>query len=319
VISIDDDLLGSVPKISRQELAEACEDFSNIIGSSHETVVYKGTMKDGREIAVVSMSAPVHYWTNYVELYFQKEVVEVARLGHENVAKMVGYCKTSDPFSRMIVFEYPANGTLYEHLNDAEGCQLSWTRRMKIALSIARVLRYLHTELQPPFAIAALTSSSIYLTEDFSPKIIDFERWRALVAKPLLSAGCVVNGGGHFNGVVDSQHTRFMDVRANTFAFGVILLELISGRASLSKDTDDLVDWARKHLEQPEEMGKLVDPKMKGVNQDNLGIICNVVNLCLDAEPSRRPSMDMIGAILEEGVDTSVRDSSLAWAEAAIS
>jgi hypothetical protein len=62
-----------VPKISRQELAEACEDFSNIIGSSHETVVYKGTLKDGREIAVVSLSVPVHYWNDYVELYFQKE------------------------------------------------------------------------------------------------------------------------------------------------------------------------------------------------------------------------------------------------------
>lgn len=74
-------------------------------------------------------------------------------------------------------------------------------------------------------------------------QIIDFERWRGLVGKPLLSSGCVVNGGGHSNGVVDSRHVRFMDVQANTFAFGVILLELISGRASLSKDTDDLVNW----------------------------------------------------------------------------
>ncbi|KAI4967363.1 hypothetical protein ZWY2020_028332 [Hordeum vulgare] len=323
VISIDDDLLANVPKITRQELAEACEDFSNIIGSSHETVVYKGTMKDGREIAVVSMSAPAHYWTNYVELYFQKEVVEMARLGHENAAKMVGYCKSSDPFSRMVVFEYPPNGTLYEHLHEVEGYQLSWPRRMKIALSIARVLRYLHTELQPPFAVAALASSSIYLTEDFSPKIIDFERWRGLVGKPLLSSGCVVNGGGHSNGVVDSRHVRFMDVQANTFAFGVILLELISGRASLQghRRPGGLGNYlARKHLEQPGELGKLVDPKLAGsVNQESLGIICNVVNLCIDAEPSRRPSMNMIAAILEDGVDTSVRDSSLAWAEAAIS
>lgn len=319
VISIDDDLLGNVPKMSRQELAEACEDFSNIIGSSHETVVYKGTMKDGREIAVVSLSVPVHYWTNYVELYFQREVVEMARLDHENVAKMVGYCKESDPFSRMLVFEYPANGTLYEHLHDGEGCQLSWPRRVKIALSIARVLRHLHTELQPPFAVAALTSSSVYLTEEFSPKIIDFERWRALVAKPFLSSGVIVSGGP-LNGVVDPRQMRFMDVQANTFAFGVILLELISGRASLSKDTDDLVDWARKHLDQPEEFSKLVDPKLKNVNDDNLGIICNAVNLCIDAEPSRRPSMNMIAAILEEGVDmstaTALRASSLAWATA---
>ncbi|KAF8702826.1 hypothetical protein HU200_032659 [Digitaria exilis] len=319
VISIDDDLLINVPKISRQELAEACEDFSNIIGSSHETVVYKGTLKDGREIAVVSLSVSVHYWNDYVELYFQKEVIEMARLSHENVAKMVGYCKESDPFSRMLVFQYPPNGTLYEHLHDSEGWQVSWPRRMKLALAIARVLRYLHTELQPPFAVAALTSSSIYLTEDFSPKIIDFERWRYLVTKPELGS---VNGGS-INNITDSRHKRFMDVQANTFAFGVILLELISGKASVSsKDTGDLVDWARKYLEQPEEFSKLVDPRLQrqSVNQESLGIVCNVVNLCIDPEPSRRPSMSMIAAILEEGIEMSaatlLRDSSLAWAEA---
>ncbi|CAN6229005.1 unnamed protein product [Urochloa humidicola] len=318
VISIDNDHLVNVPKISRQELAEACEDFSNIIGSSHETVVYKGTLKDGREIAVLSMSVSVHYWNDYVELYFQKEVIEMARLSHENVAKMVGYCKEPEPFSRMLVFQYPPNGTLYEHLHDGEGWQLSWPRRMKLALAIARALRFLHTELQPPFAVAALTSSSIYLTEDYSPKIIDFERWRYLVTKPGLGS---VNGAS-VNSITDPRHKRFMDVQANTLAFGVILLELISGRASVSKDTGDLVEWARKHLEQPEEFGKLVDQRLQrqSVNQECLGIVCNVVNLCIDPEPSRRPSMSMIAAILEEGIEASaatlMRDSSLAWAEA---
>ncbi|KAG0526785.1 hypothetical protein BDA96_06G176100 [Sorghum bicolor] len=316
VISIDDDLLVNVPKISRQELAEACEDFSNIIGSSQETVVYKGTLKDGREIAVVSLTVPVHYWNDYVELYFQKEVIEMSRLSHENVAKMVGYCKESDPFSRMLVFQYPPNGTLYEHLHDGDGWQLSWPRRMKLALAISRVLRYLHTELQPPFAVAALTSSSVYLTEDFSPKIIDFERWRYLATKP----GFASLNGESVDSITDSRHKRFMDVQANTYAFGVILLELISGRASVSKDTGGLVDWARKHLEQPEEFSKLVDPRLQSVNQESLGIVCNVVNLCIDPEPSRRPSMSMIAAILEEGIEASaatmLRNSSLAWAEA---
>lgn len=77
---------------------------------------------------------------------------------------------------------------------------------------------------------------------------------------------------------------------------------------------------ARKHLEQPEEFGKLVDPRLQSVNQESLGIVCNVVNLCIDLEPSRRPSMSMIAAILEEGIEASattlLRNSSLAWAEA---
>ncbi|KAG8065447.1 hypothetical protein GUJ93_ZPchr0004g40230 [Zizania palustris] len=188
----------------------------------------------------------------------------------------------------MIVFRYPPNGTLYEHLHDGEGCQLSWHMRMKIAISITYTLRYLHTDMQPPFAIAALTSSSVYLTEDFSPKVRLI--W------------------------------RFLDVQANTFAFGVILLELISGRPSLAKDTGDLVDWARKHLDQTNEFSKFLDPKLNNTNHENLGIICNVVNMCIDPNPSRRPSMNMIAAILEEGIDTSaatiLRNSSLAWVEA---
>lgn len=54
---------------------------------------------------------------------------------------------------------------------DGEGCQLSWTRRMKIIIGIARGLRDLHTELNPPFTISELNSSAVYLTEDFSPKV----------------------------------------------------------------------------------------------------------------------------------------------------
>lgn len=54
---------------------------------------------------------------------------------------------------------------------DREGCQLSWTRRMKIGIGIAQGLRYLHTQLDPPFTISELNSSAVYLTEDFSPKV----------------------------------------------------------------------------------------------------------------------------------------------------
>jgi hypothetical protein len=55
--------------------------------------------------------------------------------------------------------------------SDGEAAQLSWLRRMKIAIGIAQGLRYLHTELQPPFAISELNSNSVYVTEHFTPKV----------------------------------------------------------------------------------------------------------------------------------------------------
>ncbi|KAH8521928.1 hypothetical protein H0E87_002818 [Populus deltoides] len=171
-VYIDSEMLKDVVRFSRMELEVACEDFSNIIGSSPDSLVYKGTVKGGPEIAVISLCIKEEHWTGYLELYFQREVADLARLNNENAGKLLGYCSESTPFTRMLVFEYASNGTLYEHLHYGEGCQLSWTRRMKIIIGIARGLKYFHAELDPPFTISELNSSSVYLTEDFSPKVL---------------------------------------------------------------------------------------------------------------------------------------------------
>lgn len=320
--SIDGELLKNVLRISRQELEVACEDFSNIIGSSPDSVVYKGTVKDGPEIAVISLSISEDHWTSYLELYFQNEVADLARLNHGNTAKLIGYCKESEPFSRMLVFEYASNGTLYEHLHYGDACQLSWFRRMKIAVGIARGLRHLHTELQPSFTMSELTSSAVYLTEDFTPKLVDFERWKIMLSKSRTDSGYLISGGA-LHGSMISLERRHMDVQGNTFAFGVILLELVSGRPPFCKDRGCLVDWAREYLENPDERSKLVDPDLKNVQPDDLSVICSVVSLCIEREPIKRPSMQVLSAMLEDGIDTSatalLKESPLVWAELAIS
>lgn len=76
---IETGLLKDVAKYSRQELEVACEDFSNIIGSSSDSIVYKGIIKGGPEIAVISLCIKEEQWTGYLELYFQKEVDELFR------------------------------------------------------------------------------------------------------------------------------------------------------------------------------------------------------------------------------------------------
>lgn len=143
-------MLKDVRRYSRQELEVACEDFSNIIGSSPDSVVYKGTMKGGPEIAVISLCIREEHWTGYLELYFQREVngnfpmatacknlqtdscpnlliftyainaiqvADLARLNHENIGKLLGYCREDTPFTRMLVFDYASNGTLHDHLH----------------------------------------------------------------------------------------------------------------------------------------------------------------------------------------------------------
>lgn len=242
----------------------------------------------------------------------------MARLNHENASKLLGYCKENEPFSRMFVFEYASNGTLHEHLHYGDAGQLSWLRRMKIAIGVARGLRYLHTEVQPPYTISELNSNAIYLTEDFSPKLVDFERWNTIVSRSDNSSDSLSNGS-LCNGVLKTSETGNIDMQGNTYAFGVLLLELISGKPLHCKDTGSIVNWAMEYLQHSDKMSMLLDPEIKNVKSEDLSVLCGVISLCIDPEPSKRPSMQILCGMLEDGIDTSVgaifRQSSLAWAE----
>ncbi|CAI9291195.1 unnamed protein product [Lactuca saligna] len=318
----DPNVLKDVMRYNRHELEVACEDFSNIIGSSSDSLVYKGTMKGGPEIAVISLCIKEEHWTGYLELYYQKEVADLARLNHDNTGKLLGYCIESTPFTRMLVFEYASNGTLYEHLHYEEGCQLSWTRRMKIVIGIAKGLKYLHTEIEPPFTISELNSSAVYLTEDFSPKLVDFESWKSILTRSENNSRCISNEGA-ICVLPSSLEGRQLDIQGNIYAFGVLLLEIISGRPPLCKDKGCLVDWAKDYLERPEEMASVVDPALKHFRDEDLKVICEVVSICIHLRPRDQVSMQDLCAILESKIDTSVsselKASSLAWAELALS
>lgn len=326
-VYVDSEMLKDVSRFTRQELEVACEDFSNIIGLSADSQVYKGTMKGGPEIAVISLCVKEGDWTGYLELYFQREVADLARLNHENAGKLLGYCKETSPFARMLVFEYASNGTLYEHLHYGEAALVSWARRMKIVIGIARGLKYLHMELDPPFTISELSSNAIYLTEDFTPKLVDFECWKTILARSEKNLRNI-NSEGAVCVLPNAMESRYLDVSGNIYAFGVLLLEIVSGRPPFCKDRGFLIEWAKEYLETPEAMTSLVDPELKHFNQEELETVCEVARQCLNRDPNNnsnnnnKPSVQELCETLESRISLSIsaelRSSSLAWAELAL-
>lgn len=320
-VYVDSDILKGVMKYNRQELEIACEDFSNIIGSSSDSLVYKGIIKGGPEIAVISLCIKEEHWTGYIELYYQKEVADLARLNHENTGKLLGYCIDSNPFTRMLVFEYASNGTLYEHLHYEEGCNLSWSRRMKIIIGVAKGLKYLHTEIEPPFTISELNSNAVYLTEDFSPKLVDFESWKTIVTRSENNSRSISHEGD-ICVLPSSFEERHLDIQGNIYAFGVLLLEIVSGRPSFCKYKGCLVDWAKDYIENQEGMASIVDPTLKYFKNEDLKVICDVVSLCIHLRPRDQISMKDLCVMLDK-IDTSptseMKATSLAWAELMLS
>ncbi|RDY13760.1 Protein MALE DISCOVERER 2, partial [Mucuna pruriens] len=299
--------VSGVPSLKRTELEAACEDFSNIIGSLPGGTIYKGTLSSGVEIAVTSTAVTSSQnWSKNMETQFRKKIEMLSRVNHKNFVNLIGYCEENKPFTRMMVFEYAPNGTLFEHLHVREAEQLDWGMRMRIAMGIAYCMEHLH-QLTPPIAYRNILSSSIFLTEDYAAKLSDLSLYTDIVSKKKGSEATQLLG------------TTSANIKANVYSFGVLLFELITGRVPYAVENDLLDDWAAEYIKgQP--LRELVDTSLNSLQANEIEKWEEVINSCVHPDPEKRPTMREVTAKLKEitamGPDGATPKSSpLWWAE----
>ncbi|XP_059664263.1 protein MALE DISCOVERER 2-like isoform X2 [Cornus florida] len=300
-----------VPKLNWAELETACEDFSNIISTRQDYTIYKGTLSTGVEISVASTSVTsIKDWAKRSQVAYRKKIDTLARVNHKNFINLIGYCEEDEPFVRMMVFEYAPNGTLSEHLHVKEVEHLDWNTRMRIIMGIAYCLQYMHA-LNPPVAHTNLTSNAIYLTDDYAAKIVEIFFSKNTAAKSRISGE---NESGH------SELPRPADLESNVYNFGLLLLEIISGKPPYSEEQGPLVDWAAEYLNDTRSIGYMIDPTLKSFKDDELDVICEVIQDCIQPDEGKRPTMKEIISKLREVIAISPdaatpRLSPLWWAE----
>lgn len=286
-----------VPKLKRSELEAACEDFSNVIGSASICTFYKGTLSSGVEIAVASVAmASAKDWSSNLESQFRKKIDSLSKVSHKNFVSLLGFCEEAVPFTRMMVFEYAPNGTLFEHIHIKEAEHLDWTTRLRIAMGVAYCLEHMH-QLSPPLAHRNLTSSSIYLTEDYAAKVSDIVFW---------DKGAAAERQSHPN--------------SDVYSFGVLLFEMITGRLPYTAGSSSLEDWASDYLRGTQPLREMVDPTLRTYEEDQLQQIGDLIKWCADPELAQRPSMKEVCARLRVitgiGPDGAIpKLSPLWWAE----
>ncbi|KAK8517163.1 hypothetical protein V6N13_092449 [Hibiscus sabdariffa] len=279
-----------VPKLKRSELEAACEDFSNVISSSTVAIVYKGTLSSGIEVSVAAVPVKsAKDWSKNLETQFRKKIEMLSKVNHKNFSNIVGYCEEVNPFTRMMVFEYAPNGTLFEHLHIKESEHLDWATRLRIMVGIASCLEHMH-QLNPPVPHSNLSSAAVNLTEDYAAKTSDPFSWNKITPAE--------------SGAADRKKhsdTPLPSLESNVYTFGVLLFEIVTGRMPyLVDDNGPLDDWASDYLRRDQALMEMVDPTLNSFDADQVEKIGEVIKSCVHPEPQQRPDMKGVGARLRE-------------------
>ncbi|KAK4786552.1 hypothetical protein SAY86_010385 [Trapa natans] len=294
--------------ISIQVLRDITGNFGeeNILGKGGFGTVYKGELYDGTKVAVKRMESSPVLEKGLTE--FKAEIAVLTKVRHRHLVSLLGYCL--DENEKLLVYEYMPQGTLSRHLfhwKEERLMPLQWTKRVAIALDVARGVEYLHNLAHHTFIHRDLKPSNILLSNDMRAKVADFGLVRLAPEGKGSIATCLAGTFGYL--APEYAVTGRVSTKVDVFSFGVILMEIITGRKALDESLDEdsvhLVTWFRRRLTDKENLEKDIDEAIE-LNEETLGSIRTVAELaghCCAREPYQRPEMGYVVNVLSSIVE----------------
>ncbi|CAN6823817.1 unnamed protein product [Brassica oleracea var. botrytis] len=271
-----------------EEIERATQSFSevNLLGKSNVSSVYKGTLRDG-SVAAIKCIAKSSCKSDESE--FLRGLKMLTLLKHENLVRLRGFCCSKGRGECFLIYEFVPNGNLLQYLDvkDESGDVLEWTTRVTIINGIARGIVYLHGENgnKPAIVHQNLSAEKILIDHWYNPSLADsglqklftddivFSKLKASAAMGYLAPEYITTG-------------RFTD-KSDVYAFGMILLQILSGKSKIS------------HLMilQAVESGRLnedfIDPNLrKKFPETEAAQLARLGLLCTHESSNQRPSME---------------------------
>ncbi|KAH7439739.1 hypothetical protein KP509_04G074100 [Ceratopteris richardii] len=283
--------------ISIQVLRNVTDNFSqkNIVGKGGFGVVYKGELDDGTKIAVKRMQASVVSSKGLQE--FQSEIAVLTRVRHRHLVSLLGYCIHGN--ERLLAYEYMPLGPLSQHLFDYVNLNLpplTIMRRFSIALDVARGMEYLHgLAHEASFIHRDLKSSNILLGDDYRAKVSDFGLVR-LASEDKTSIETRLAGTFGYL-APEYAVTGRVTTKSDVFSFGVVLMELITGRKALDETAPEesvhLVAWFRRMCANLDDLRAAIDPAIELTDESfqSMLIVAELARHCTNREAWQRPDM----------------------------
>ncbi|KAK4768044.1 hypothetical protein SAY87_003185 [Trapa incisa] len=280
-----------LPLISFNDTAEATSNFSidNKLGEGGYGPVFWGKLRDGQEIAVKRLSKVSRQGADQ----FKNEISLIAKLQHRNLVKLLGCCIQGD--EKMLIYEYMPNRSLDSFIFDkGQSYSLDWPKRCKIINGIARGLMYLHQDSRLRIIHRDLKASNILLDYEMNAKISDFGMARSFGGDETgASTGRVVGTYGYMS--PEYAIDGIFSVKSDVFSFGVLVLEIISGKRNRGFVHPDhklnLLGHAWKLFTEGQAESLMDTPVRDSCDLSEVLRFTQVGLLCVQQSPEDRPSM----------------------------
>ncbi|XP_015068470.1 probable LRR receptor-like serine/threonine-protein kinase At1g05700 [Solanum pennellii] len=268
--------------------------FQRVLGKGGFGTVYLGYV-DNRDVAVKMLSpSSVQGFKE-----FQAEASLLMSIHHKNLISIVGYCVEGNHIG--IIYEYMANRSLDMQLSDRNPNALTWEERLHIALDAAQGLEYLHHGCQPSIIHRDIKSSNILLDDKFQAKLADFGLSRTLPTGEGSHVTTIIAGSpGYLD--PDYYRTNKLTEKSDIYSFGVVLLEIITGRHLLGKhDKIYVITWVNGMINDNGDVSKVIDPRLGGqVDLNSAKRIVALAMACVSLEPTNRPAISLVVTIIKQ-------------------
>ncbi|CAH9109204.1 unnamed protein product, partial [Cuscuta europaea] len=286
---------------------EICDlDEENLIGSGGTGKVYRLDLKKGCGTVAVKQ-----LWKGDAVKVLAKEMEILRTIRHRNIVKL--YACLTNGGSNYLVFEYMANGNLFQALHRRTKfgkTELDWDQRYKIALGAAKGIAYLHHDCSPPVIHRDIKSTNILLDEAYEAKVSDFGVART---SELSQRGSDLSSfaGTHGYMAPEMAYTLKVTEKSDVYSFGVVLLELVTGRSPIDDaygEGKDIVYWVSTHLDNRENILKILDPNIvSDVVQDGMVNVLRISTLCTTKLPNLRPTMKNVVRMLADAEPSALK------------
>ncbi|KAL0857373.1 hypothetical protein Bca101_062527 [Brassica carinata] len=287
-----------------EDLAQATDNFSyvNFIGQGGFGYVHKGVLHDGTEVAIKQLKAG----SGQGEREFRAEIEIISRVHHRHLVSLLGYCVTGT--QRLLVYEFLPNKTLEFHLHEKRR-PLDWSKRMKIASGAARGLAYLHEDCNPKTIHRDVKAANVLIDDSYEAKLADFGLAKCCLDNDTHVSTRIMGTCGYL--APEYASSGKLSDKSDVFSFGVMLLELITGRRPVAKshpfaDEENIVDWAKPLMIQALNTGNfhgLVDPRLEkdfDISEIKRMVLC--ADACVQHSAKHRPKMSQIVRAFDKSI-----------------